>query len=131
MIILVYIRKYWKSLLVVAVILYLSLMRQPSNEKLVLFEGIDKVVHFLMYFGLSSMLWIDHLVKYKGGYKPLHLLIGAVLMPVLLGGSMEIAQGLLTDDRSCDIMDFIANTCGVVFASICFMIFLKVRRIRK
>ena len=44
MIIFSYIKKYWKSLIVIAVILYLSVMKQPSNEKLVLFEGIDKVV---------------------------------------------------------------------------------------
>lgn len=127
MIIFSYIKKYWKSLIVIAVILYLSVMKQPSNEKLVLFEGIDKVVHFCMYFGLSSMLWIDHLLKYKGNYKPKHLLFGAVLLPVAWGGLMEIAQGVFTSDRACELADFIANTSGVLVASLCFAVFLKLR----
>lgn len=131
MVVFSYIRKYWKSLLVVAVIFYLSVMKQPSNEKLVLFEGIDKVVHFMMYFGLSSMLWIEHLLKYKGNYRPSHLFWGAVILPVAWGGMMELAQGFFTDDRSCELMDFMANTSGVVFASACFVLFLKFYRFSK
>lgn len=123
--ILSYIKRYWKSLIVVAVVFYLSLMRQPSASKLVVFEGIDKVVHFFMYFVLSSVLWIEHLIKHKGSYKVWHILWGAILMPVLLGGMMEIAQGVLTVDRACELMDFIANASGVLSASLCFVVFLK------
>lgn len=127
MIILSYIKRYWKSLIIVFVILYLSVMKQPSNENLVLFEGIDKVVHFCMYFGLSSMLWIDHLIKYKGNYKIRHLLFGAVLMPIAWGGAMEIAQEVFTPDRACELADFAANTSGVLVASLCFAVFLRLR----
>lgn len=131
MFILNYIKKYWKSLIVVVAILYLSVMKQPSNEKLVLFEGIDKVVHFCMYFGLSSMLWLDHLIKHKGNYNLKHIMFGAVFLPIAWGGAMEISQELFTTDRACELMDFIANTSGVIAASLLFGIYLKYLREKK
>lgn len=121
-----HIKKYWLAIIVAFVIIYLSLMKQPSAPKLQLFEGIDKVVHFLMYFGLSSMLWLEHLWKYKNSYVKKHLIFGAVLAPIAFGGLMEIAQGMLTDDRACELYDFLSNSAGVLFASLLFVVIIKV-----
>ena len=32
-----------------------------------LFPGVDKVVHFCMYGGMSGMLWLEFLRNHRGG----------------------------------------------------------------
>lgn len=120
-----FLRTYFFSLIVLLMIVYLSLMKQPSTDGLELFDGADKVVHGIMYFGLSSMIWLDHLRKNKGVPVVRQIVAAAVLFPILWGGLMEIAQKYLTVDRACELMDFIANTTGVIIASLFFLSILK------
>lgn len=121
-------KTYCLSLVVLLCIVYLSLMKQPSTDGLELFEGADKVVHGLMYFGLSSMIWIEHLRKNRGVPIFGQIVCGAVVFPILWGGLMEIAQDYFTDDRACELLDFLANSTGVVLASLFFMFVHKTIR---
>lgn len=72
-------------------------------------HGTDKVVHFLGYFllGLFAVMV----------FKQPRQLAFALAFLVVLGGIVEIAQGLLTQSRSADLLDFVVNTLGVAAAT--------------
>ncbi|MCH5328099.1 MAG: VanZ family protein [Coprobacter sp.] len=106
---------YLPTAVVVAGILYLSLhsFSDIPDNNLFRLPHLDKAVHFGMYFGLTATFWFDDARHAAAKRKfPLRHLYRLWLFPVLLGGALEIAQALLTADRSGDIFDFLANTAG-------------------
>lgn len=63
----------------------------------------DKLLHFLAYFGLSALAWRAA----GGGWRGLW----AAITLVVLGGVLEIVQGMVGRDMSAG--DEVANTLGV------------------
>ena len=86
----------------------LSLITPPQID-LDIPDG-DKLGHFLAYGTLSA--WAVSIFSTRRA----RLIAGALL--VLLGVSMELAQGEFTVDRMMDARDAIANTVGVVFGQL-------------
>ncbi|MDR1557890.1 MAG: VanZ family protein [Tannerellaceae bacterium] len=113
-----YIRKYPFSLGLLGLVVYLSFFKPPSIDFLA-FQGFDKLVHFCMYGGVSGVLWLEFLLNHRGQPLPLrHALTGAVLCPVFFSGLIEIGQKYLTYYRGGEWLDFLANTGGVLSASL-------------
>jgi VanZ family protein len=113
-----YIKKYPFSLAVILIVIYLSFFKPPSID-IPLFDGFDKVAHLCMYAGLSGMLWLEFLRNHrKGGLKVKRAIAGAVVCPILFGGLIELGQAYLTQYRGGDGLDFLANTTGVLIASL-------------
>ncbi len=70
-----------------------------------------------MYGGLSLVLWYEHLrIHEEIIWK--HIIIGAIIAPILMSGSIEIMQSNLTSNRSGEWTDFISNIIGVLAAAI-------------
>lgn len=107
-----YLKKYPLSLLVLAVIVYLSFF-QPPDLEVVRFPGIDKVVHICMYAGLSGILWFEFFRNHRRKMVVRHAWIGAVVCPILLSGLIELLQEYGTIHRGGDWFDFLANNVGV------------------
>ena len=119
-----YIRKYQISLLIIATVIYLSFFSPPSLD-VPRFEGIDKVVHFCMYGGLSGMLWLEFLCNHKNSERVLwHAWIGAVLCPILFSGVIEVLQEYCTEHRGGDWLDLVANVSGIGVATIFSLLLL-------
>lgn len=112
---LVYIKKYPLSLLVVAAVLYLSFFTPPKTDMEEI-PNIDKIVHVCMYLGLSGMIWLEYLKSHRKSFNLKQVLIGALLGPVFLSGVIELGQEYLTNNRSGDWMDLAANSLGAVLA---------------
>lgn len=112
-----YIKKYPLSLVIITIVLYLSFFTPPKTD-LETMPNFDKLVHFCMYFGFSGMVWLEYLRSHRNKFSIRKTLIGAVLLPILFSGSVELGQAYLTADRSGDWMDFAANSAGVISASI-------------
>lgn len=112
-----YIKKYPLSLLIVATVLYLSFFTPPKTE-LDSIPNLDKLVHFCMYFGFSGMVWLEYLRSHKNRFSLQRTIIGAVILPILFSGCIELGQAYLTVDRSGDWRDFAANATGVVCVSL-------------
>jgi VanZ family protein len=113
-----YIKRYPFSLAVVLIVTYLSFFKSPSID-IPLPEGVDKVAHFCMYAGLSGMLWFEFLRNHrKGGLNVKRAITGAVVCPILFGGLIELGQACLTQHRGGDLLDFLANTTGVLIVSL-------------
>ena len=114
-----YLKKYPLSIMVILAILFLSFFQPPSLDDIPLFPGIDKVVHFCMYGGLSGMLWLEFLRNHRNGNVQVwHAWLGAVVCPMLMSGIIELLQEYCTTYRGGDWFDLLANICGVIVASL-------------
>ena len=107
-------RKYGFSILAVLLLLVLSFFKPPSIDPPPSLLPLDKIVHFLMYFGVAGALWFDYLRgngnKMKRGYGV------AFGFPLVLGGVIELVQEYATSYRGGEWGDFLANSLGVVAA---------------
>lgn len=116
--ILYYIKKYPLSLVVIAIVVYLSFFKPPTVSVATI-PHIDKMVHFLMYAGMSGMLWIEFLRAHTKRDVPLwHGWVGALVCPVVFSGVVELLQEYCTTYRGGDWKDFAANALGAMTASL-------------
>ena len=104
-------KRYPLTLLCVAAIWYLCFFKPPTT-RLSHTPFIDKWVHILMYLMLSSSLWIEYLRSHTH-IDYLKLCVGAIVLPIVLSGLIELGQAYCTTTRSGDWLDFLANVTGV------------------
>ena len=110
-----FIRKYPLSLLIIASILFLSLFNPPKT-RLDDISNIDKIAHVCMYGGLELVIWIEYL-RHHENLNWVKILVFGIIAPIALGGLMEIAQMKLTQGRSGELADFIADSVGVLIGA--------------
>lgn len=109
-----FIRWKWFTM-ATTVIVILSLAPIPDNPPLEDVPLIDKWVHFVIYAGLVFAAWLDRWHnKSTVGWWPFAVLI--CLFASLLGGLLELAQGC-TGYRSCELLDFYADSIGALLAT--------------
>ena len=106
------------TIFIISCILYLSLNSFSNIPDTPLFHipYFDKIIHFCMYLGSTLVFYFDWtrysiITKKQKSTKYTWILW---LLPILFGGTMEIAQKYLTNTRSCDFFDFLSNTAGVI-----------------
>lgn len=87
---------FWPA---VAVIVW-GEMRAPGQNPMIW----DKALHFIAYFGLGGLITV--------AFKARPASIWGVLAVILLGGVLEIVQGLTGRDMSA--WDEVANTLGAI-----------------
>lgn len=115
------IKTYPLSLLTTLAIIILSVMPFPEIKMAQDIPLADKWVHFVMYGGLSLVVWFEMArSENKSGIKKaaMLLLLWGLVMPALLGGVLEFVQEYLTTTRSGDVWDFIADAIGAVLGTI-------------
>ena len=101
------------SFLVAATILYLSLATGRGLAKLPpmpLFENADKLMHFMMYMGLSCVITFN---QRKSDKSLLLTAFTAVFLSAAYGGVLELLQPFFPP-RTCDLLDFIADAAGAI-----------------
>jgi len=114
------IKKNIFSIIVALTILYLSLANSKSFNE-VPFLNIpyfDKIAHFLMYFGLMSVIAFEHRNEITGRTQ----LSLFALIPFVYGILMEILQFTITADRSGNIYDVLANSAGIIVAALLWLL---------
>ncbi|MBB4035086.1 VanZ family protein [Dysgonomonas hofstadii] len=117
----------WPPAIVAVIIFYLCCLIPPDDVPDVGFEFFiptDKVVHFLMYFGLAGIASFNYVYDKKGHIIILKLLVFAILVPILYGGLIEILQAEFFPLRSGDWYDFLADVLGAL-ASIPFSLWFR------
>jgi VanZ family protein len=105
---------WWKTLLIVSLVTWLSLTPGDSVPNIHWFAHQDKLVHLLMYFALSYTLrwdWSRHPLTYLG--------LWAVVGAAGYGAAMEGLQ-YLTGYRSAEWLDLLANTTGALLGVLAF-----------
>ena len=105
--------KYWKSIAITGVILYLSFAPPSDFKGIPTFNNEDKLIHFLMYLALSGLLIVDYtVVSIKKSNLKLMLL--CLVSPAVLGGIIEILQPLIAAPRTGSWLDWLADMLGVL-----------------
>lgn len=126
-----FIRNYPLSLLFTVFIWVICLIPIPETP-LDNVHLIDKWTHIALYFLLSSIIGHEFFMAQKRvGKKPLprQLLLWEWLLPVVMGGLVEIVQATCTDGvRNGDWLDFLADAIGSTVALLIGCILLKVRK---
>ena len=113
--------------LIALVIFYLTCIVDvesiPVPEKVFQY---DKLVHFAMFFALSAAVFIDYYLKHKGKPNGYRWLLFGLVIPVIYGGLIEVAQENFFA-RSGDLYDFIADAMGSMSATIIALFYVYVR----
>lgn len=108
-------RYTWPPAIVAVIIFYLCCLI-PTNDipdvEFDFFIPTDKIVHFLMYFGLSIVASFNYIYDRKGKIIILKLVAFAILVPIVYGGLIEILQAEYFIGRSGDWYDFLADVLG-------------------
>lgn len=117
----------WPPAIVAIIIFYLSCLLPSKDIPDIGFDFFipaDKIVHFLMYFGLSLVASFNYIYDKNGNIIILKLIIFAICIPILYGGVIEIIQDNYFQGRSGDWYDFLADTLGAI-ASIPFSLWFR------
>lgn len=110
--------RFLTSAVVTAGVLYLTLAPRPfGSVRIPLFEGADKVVHFMMFFAMAFAYHFD----FRRGKKPVDeaRLMGWIFVSLsAFGGLIELAQRKMRMGRSGDWYDLLADIAGAVYGII-------------
>ena len=113
--------------LIALVIFYLTCIIDvdsiPVPEKVFQY---DKLVHFAMFFALSAAVFVDYYLKHKGKPNGYRWLLFGLVIPVIYGGLIEIAQENFFA-RSGDLDDFLTDAMGSMSATIIALSYVYVR----
>jgi VanZ family protein len=88
------------------------------------FQGMDKVIHALMYGVFAILVTNVYLALYKIKFWPLLLLVFTTWVYSIL---MEILQFYVVETRSGELLDAIANLTGIALGTLFFVGFKKIR----
>lgn len=110
------IKYLWIPTVIASIIFYLCCLIPisdiPGGFEFPIPIPADKIVHFLMFFGLSGVSALYYVYDNKGNVKISKLVIGAILIPILYGGIIEILQTNFFPPRTGDWFDFLADSLG-------------------
>jgi len=110
--------RFLTSAVVTAGVLYLTLAPRPfGSVRIPLFDGADKVVHFMMFFAMAFAYHFD----FRRGKKPVDeaRLMGWIFVSLsAFGGLIELAQWKMRMGRSGDWYDLLADIAGAVYGII-------------
>jgi VanZ family protein len=90
----------------------------------------DKVVHLLMFMGLSGTIFFDNTCYLRKRIICQRLVLGSFLFPVLFSGMIEIIQEKFTTTRSGDWMDFLFDGIGSLIGFLICLLINKRLKIR-
>lgn len=120
---LIFFKKYKFTILVSIIILILSLINTSKIEidEKYLIHNFDKIIHFIMYMSLTYIFKTENFINNNfGSNTKQNWLI--IISTITLGITVEILQSTITNYRSGDFIDEIANLTGVITALILFSI---------
>jgi VanZ family protein len=114
------------SILTALVIMYLSLTGSDTFDKVHVFEipFMDKIVHFIMYFGLMSVIILENRSLLKNRQK----LLLIALFPFFYGILLEICQALFTSTRSGSVSDALFDGLGIIVS---LLVLYKIKHLLK
>lgn len=109
---------YWKSILSVIIIVYLSFappsdFREMPKVNILFF---DKIVHVALYLFLTIVLIFDFRSHNKFSKNNSIYIVQCILFPIVLGGCIEIAQDKWFYPRTAEWVDWLADILGVIIA---------------
>ena len=106
---------YWKSIIIISVILYLSFAPPSTFKGVPAFENEDKIIHMLMYGGLTWMLIFEFKQYAKKNFMSAFAFFGiCIFLPIFIGGAVEILQPMYFAPRTAEWFDWFSDITGVL-----------------
>lgn len=112
-----YIRKYPLAVFTACMIICLSLFPIPEIPQAENVPFMDKWTHMVMYGGFCLVIWYEYLRSHKT-VNARRITVYGYLCPVIMSGLLELAQEHLTNCRSGEWMDLLANATGATLATL-------------
>ncbi len=109
---------YLPSVLVLMLLFYLTLVPKPLPDVDIPILNFDKVVHVIMMVGVYLTFAFDYARRERQHKLSLSVILLFLVITVLLGGFIELAQGTELIHRGCDFADFIADAIGSVLGAV-------------
>ena len=107
------------STLTFCVIMWLTLAPRPlGDDAPELFEGADKIVHAIMFWGFSLMITLDYQRKHGWHKVPWGIVVLSSVISFLTGVLVEVAQLNMNMGRGFETGDIIADGIGSLLASV-------------
>jgi len=113
------IKKNLFSIVLALIILYLSLASGDSFNQISIFNlpHLDKIVHFLMYFALMSLMIFEN----RKLVKNIPQMIRMAIIPLTYSIIIEIMQSLFTSTRTGSLFDVGFNLAGITLALVLWL----------
>ena len=109
---------YMPSVVVLLVLFYFTLVPQPLPEMDVPILNFDKIVHIIMMMGVYLTFAYDYTRRERQHRLPFPVILFLLVVTILLGGLIELAQGTEFIHRGCDFWDFVADSIGALLGSL-------------
>lgn len=121
---------YWLAPFYTLLVAYGSLIDRPPLAE-VSIANIDKAYHCLAYMGMMFFWYLFFYHRFLE--KQVHfnynlrtiitgwsttIAIAAATFSLIIGGLIELGQGFYTTSRTMDALDMLANTAGIVIATL-------------
>lgn len=106
------------SIIMTAIVAYLSLSSHPLPQDLNFVLGYDKVCHALLYFVTTLVYTYDYAKKSYPHYTKINIELFIVAVAMLLGLAMESGQLISENMRAFEWGDIAANSFGAILAFI-------------
>lgn len=117
---------YIPTVLVASLIMYLSLLREPHFYiDIPKIAHIDKLVHGLMYMGLSFIFALD--LK-RDNRSFITIVVCSVLLSSVYGGIIELMQEYYFPPRTGEWLDWAADIVGAVVGYLCAALIVQLRQ---
>ncbi|MCB9260913.1 MAG: VanZ family protein [Flavobacteriales bacterium] len=117
-------KSYKLTVLIAVIIVVLSLMHINNLPKVGV-KAIDKIGHFLAYFGLFLVAAFETMAKFRWSNVRYRSLIVIFILCSGFGVLMEVLQAWLTTYRHFDYLDMTANMTGAGIGFVFFSIGFK------
>lgn len=115
---------YANTLIVLALMLYLTLMPHPLPEDTPsLFPGADKVVHGIMFWAFTTAWMFDAYRRNHTLSPTLRIIITAT--SIAFGGAIEVAQYLMAMGRGAEWVDLLGDIVGAIAAGLTSPYFVR------
>lgn len=101
----------FKLTIVVTILILVGILMPGDAVPSVGIPGMDKIVHFGMFFTLTGTFYLEYLMNYKKLPKVVYVILSVGLFALLT----EIMQ-LFASSRSYDLKDLLADMIGCIAA---------------
>lgn len=109
--------RFWPTIVCVGVVLYATLTADPMDgADLQFIPHMDKLIHAVMFGGVAGAAAFDWQRAHRERNVSGRVMAVISLLCAVFGGLDEIAQATLTEVRSGDVFDFIADLSGIAVA---------------
>jgi len=119
--------KYVYPIIWLGLVIFASLTPSDKLPDFQLFKHADKVIHFVIYCGLS-LLFVPSFLKARN-YKISYLI--TVIVSILIGFLMEYLQSTMSNGRSAEISDIIANCFGALAGVVFYELLFKNKKVER